>query len=153
MGPIDFSGLLTIIAVILMVVMVTWGVLALLYAWITKKVMLHYGHEPLSIKKMWKTYLLILFVYQILSFIVNMLMGYLLIYMDYFFKLGDDAGFIVFFIYSLIKMILGIFIFTWLLSRWIKDSHRQTLSFKRLSLIAIVAVIIQTLLVFAVRIY
>jgi len=80
-------------------------------------------------------------------------MEYLWIYMDYFFKLGDDAGFVVIFIYSLIIMILGIFIFTGLLSYWIKDSHGQTLSFKRLSLIAIVAVIIQTLLTFAVRVY
>ena len=144
MGPIDFDKL---VMGLLMLIAFAVGVLMLISwvsAWVSKKVMLHFNLEPLSITQMWKRYLLILGLSQIALFVLSYLMMFILGFLSSLPMNGSGTlSSLTVILFSVVALISSIVVFAWFISLWLKDAHGQPLGFK----IAVIISFIVTLLI------
>ena len=150
MGSFDIKKLLMGLGFLIVLSIIVWMVMAWLYAWVSKKVILHFNLEPLTVKEMWETYLLILVAHQILSFVVMSALTFVLNFVMKGVDANNTFTVVIISLYYFIVICVGVFILAWLISLWLKDAYGQPFTFKIALIMGAIISVLHTILLFTI---
>ena len=131
----NMADVIPFLAIGFLLLIVAWMLSALLYAWISKKVITYAGKESLPVKKMWGKYLLVIFVSTLVHYIISLISTTIF----YNLELVNNTAMIIL---TIVSFLLYFIIVTWLILILIKDANSQKIGWKWSSIIAIIHFII-----------